>query len=146
LSGITPPRILEFDVVKRDGSRAVVDVSARRLFKNRAAAGYQVSVRDMTEQKDLREMLVKAERLGAIGQVGIAMRHEINNPLTTVIGNVELLLERSREKDKEGAARLEVVLNNALRIAEIIRRVEEIKQDKVVEYLKGIKMTDLKNE
>jgi PAS domain S-box-containing protein len=146
LSGITPPRILEFDVVKRDGSRAVVDVSARRLLKDRVAAGYQVSVRDMTEQKELQEMLVKAERLGAIGQVGIAMRHEINNPLTTIIGNVELLLERSREKDAETAERLEVVLNNALRIAEIIKRLEELKQDKVVEYLKGVKMTDLKSE
>jgi two-component system NtrC family sensor kinase len=139
------PRIFEFEVVKRDNSRAFVEVSARRLFKNRATVGFQISARDMTEQKNLREMLVKAERLGAIGQVGIAMRHEINNPLTTVIGNVELLLGRYAEKHKDVEARLEVILNNALRIAEIIKRVEELKQDKVVEYLKGVKMTDLNN-
>jgi len=36
---------------------------------------------DETEQKELRELLVKAERLAAIGQGRIAMRHEINNPL-----------------------------------------------------------------
>lgn len=145
LGGANQPRIFEFEVVKRDNNRAFVEVSARRLFKNHATAGFQISARDMTEQKNLREMLVKAERLGAIGQVGIAMRHEINNPLTTVIGNVELLLGRYAEKHKDVEARLEVILNNALRIAEIIKRVEELKQDKVVEYLKGVKMTDLNN-
>jgi len=137
---------MEFEVVKRNGDRAFVEVNTRRLFRDRASAGFHVSARDMTEQKNLRELLVKAERLGAIGQVGIAMRHEINNPLTTVIGNVELLLERYAEKDKDIETRLGIILNNALRIAESIKRVEELKQDKVVEYLKGVKMTDLKKE
>jgi len=146
LGAASRPQIIEFEVVKRNGDRAFVEVNARRLFHDRASAGFHVSARDMTEQKNLREMLVKAERLGAIGQVGIAMRHEINNPLTTVIGNVELLLERYAEKDKDIETRLEIILNNALRIAESIKRVEELKQDKVVEYLKGVKMTDLKNE
>jgi len=146
LGAASRPQIMEFEVVKRNGDHAFVEVNARRLFRNKASAGFHVSARDMTEQKNLREMLVKAERLGAIGQVGIAMRHEINNPLTTVIGNVELLLERHAEKDRDLETRLQIILNNALRIAESIKRVEELKQDKVVEYLKGVKMTDLKKE
>ena len=89
-------------------------------------------------------MLVKAERVGAIGQVGVAVRHEINNPLTTVIGNIELLMERYEDKDKELVARLETILNNALRIAETVKRLEGIKKETTVDYLKGVKMTDLK--
>ncbi len=137
-------RMIEFEVMKRGGGRASIEVSARKLFKGRMAVGFQVSARDVTEQKNLREMLVKAERLGAIGQVGIAVRHEINNPLTTVIGNTELLIERYENSDADLKARLDMILDNALRIAEIVKRLEGIKQDKVVEYLKGIKMTDLK--
>jgi two-component system NtrC family sensor kinase len=146
LGATSRPQIMEFEIIKQNGDRAFVEVNARKLFRNKASAGFHVSARDMTEQRNLREQLLKAERLGAIGQVGIAMRHEINNPLTTVIGNVELLLERYAEKDKELKARLEIILSNALRIAESIKRVEELKQDKVVEYLKGVKMTDLKKE
>ncbi len=134
----------EFEMIKRDGSRAFIEASAREIMKGRQPAGYQVSVRDVTEEKNLRELLVKAERLGAIGQVGVAVRHEINNPLTTVIGNIELLIERYEEKDKELTARLETILNNALRIAEIVKRLQGIKQEKTVDYLKGVKMTDLK--
>ena len=113
-------------------------------MKDGATTGFQVSARDITERKNLRELLVKAERLGAIGQVGVAVRHEINNPLTTVIGNIELLIERYEDKDKELTARLETILNNALRISEIVKRLQGIKQEKSVDYLKGVKMTDLK--
>ena len=134
----------EFEIIKRDGSRAFIEVSVRQITKDGEPAGFQVSARDMTERKNLRELLVKAERLGAIGQVGVAVRHEINNPLTTVIGNIELLIERYEGKDKELATRLGTILNNALRIGEIVKRLQGIKQEKVVDYLKGVKMTDLK--
>ncbi len=144
--GATTRRVIEFEVVKGDGSRAFIEMSARRLFKQRKPAGYQISARDMTEQKLLREKLLKAERLGAIGEIVITVRHEINNPLTTVIGNVELLLERYGEHDKNLANRLEVILNNSLRIAEIVKQLKAIKRDRVVEYVKGVSMTDLKQD
>ncbi len=137
-------RMIELEVVKKDGSRAFIEVSARKMFRGRQAVGFQVSARDVTERKNLRELLVKAERLCAIGQLGIAVRHEINNPLTTIIGNTELLIERFENADPDLKARLDMILNNAIRIAEIVKRLEGIKQDKVVEYLRGVTMTDLK--
>jgi PAS domain S-box-containing protein len=144
--GLTARRVVEFEVIQRDGSRAFIEMSARRLSKKRLPAGFQVSARDMTEQKLLREKLLSAERLGAIGEVVITVRHEINNPLTTVIGNVELLLERYGERDNDLKTRLETVLSNSLRIAEIVQKLQAIKRDKVVEYVKGVAMTDLKQE
>jgi len=69
--------------------------------------GYQLSAREVTEQKRLREMLVKAT------------------------GNIELLMERY--EDKELFLRLETILNNAFRIAEIVKRVEGIKKEKTVD-------------
>ncbi len=144
--GITARHVIEFEVTKRDGSHAFVEMSARRLFRQKMPSGYQVSARDVTEQKLLREKLMRAERLGAIGEIVITVRHEINNPLTTVIGNIELLIERYGDVDRELAARLETVLNNALRIAEIVKQLKAIKRDKVVEYVNGISMTDLKQE
>lgn len=140
------PAPADFEVVKKDGAHAFVEISARKMYKDAEPVGYQISARDVTEQKKLHEMLVKAERLAAIFQVGIAVRHEINNPLTTVIGNAELLLDRAGDIPAAMRKRLQAILDNAIRIAEIVKRLEEIKKEQTVEYLKGVRMTDLKRE
>lgn len=137
---------LEIEVVKKDGSRAWLEISGRSIYRGTDLLGYQVSARDVTEQKRLRELLVKTERLAAIGEVGIAVRHEINNPLTTIIGNIELILDRYGDAPEEIRQRLTVVLENALRISNIVKRLREIKKEAPVEYIDGIKMTKLKDE
>ena len=139
-------RIFELEAMRSDGTLAALEISGRSIFLMNKPVGMQFAARDVTEQKCLRALLVKAERLAAIGQVGIAMRHEINNPLTTIIGNTELLLDRLEGAEGELKKRLEVVLDNALRISEIVKRLQGIKQDKTIEYLKGVTMTDLTKE
>ena len=59
---------------------------------------------------------------------------------------IVLLLERYEEKDRELSARLQAILTNALRIAEIVKQLQVIKNDKVVDYVKGVKMTDLRQK
>ena len=148
LSGELPmeDRIFELEAKRSDGTLAALEISGRSIFLMNKPVGMQFAARDVTEQKGLRALLVKAERLAAIGQVGIAMRHEINNPLTTIIGNTELLLDRLEGAEGELKKRLDVVLDNALRISEIVKRLQGIKQDKTIEYLKGVTMTDLTKE
>jgi len=54
-------------------------------------------VRDVTEDLRLRQQLVRSERLSAIGELVSGVAHEINNPLQSVIGTVELLLGESHD-------------------------------------------------
>ena len=77
----------------------------------------------------LRQTRAELDRPGDMGQLGSAIRHEINNPLSTVIGNVELLMERYEDRDKELVMRLDTVLNSALRIAEIVKRAQDLKRN-----------------
>ena len=54
--------------------------------------------RDITEELKLRDQLVHSERLSAIGELIAGVAHEINNPLQTIIGCVELMLDEHEER------------------------------------------------
>jgi two-component system NtrC family sensor kinase len=77
--------------------------------------------RDITEELQLRDQLVHSERLSAVGELVSGVAHEINNPLQTIIGCVELMLDD--QKDPQGRRDLEVVRKEAARAAQIVRNL-----------------------
>jgi PAS domain S-box-containing protein len=54
-------------------------------------------IRDITDDLRLREQLVRGERLSAIGEFVSGVAHEINNPLQSIIGTLELILDQPQE-------------------------------------------------
>lgn len=57
-------------------------------------------IRDITEQKRLREQLVQTEKMAAVGQLVSGVAHELNNPLAGVMGYSQLLLMQNDLDDK----------------------------------------------
>jgi signal transduction histidine kinase len=75
-------------------------------------------------------------RVGAGGEIlngeafGEILRHEMNNPLTGILGNAELLLAEVRRKNdgrlpRGGQQRLETIAALAVRLRETVRRLSE---------------------
>jgi signal transduction histidine kinase len=65
----------------------------------------------------------------APGDFGAVLRHELNNPLTGILGNAELLLLELRRKHRDLPvqlqARLETIASLAVRMRETVRRLSE---------------------
>lgn len=56
---------------------------------------------------------------------GELLRHEVNNPLTGILGNAELLLNRREGLSSQNIARLETIAELAVRLRETIRRLSD---------------------
>ncbi len=76
--------------------------------------------RDMTEDLALRDQLVHSERLSAIGELIAGVAHEINNPLQTIIGCTELMLDEPEGDNRDD---LELVRKEAMRAGQIVRNL-----------------------
>lgn len=66
-----------------------------------------------------------AASAGAPEGFGEILRHEVNNPLTGILGNAELLLARRDSLPPAAVQRLETIAELAIRLRETIRRLSE---------------------
>lgn len=84
--------------------------------------GVVISGRDVTELKRLEEQLIQAEKLAAMGQMLAGVAHELNNPLTAILGVTELLRERETG-DQATKRQLELTHRQARRAARIVQNL-----------------------
>jgi len=77
---------------------------------------------DLSERARLEVQLVRSEKLSSVGVLAAGVAHEINNPLTTILGYAKLLLEGRSEQDQDYAA-LDLVADEARRVQEIVRNL-----------------------
>src|SRR2546430_9655892 len=86
--------------------------------------GVVLSGRDVTDLKRLEEQLIQAEKLAAMGQMLAGVAHELNNPLTAILGVTELLRDRQGVDDST-KRQLELTHRQARRAARIVQNLLE---------------------
>lgn len=91
---------------------------------------------DVTRTVGLENELLRKEKLALVGQMTIALNHEINNPLTAILGTAESMLF-SKALSEDQAHRIETIRKNSLRIVDVTRRLREIEEIHLTEYIQG---------
>ena len=79
-----------------------------------------VVVEDITEQRALEAQLIHSEKMAAVGTLVSGIAHELNNPLTSIAGLAEFLLEQS-VAGSAGREHLRVISEQAERAGHIVR-------------------------
>ena len=112
----------EYEANHRDGSLRTMRASASPLFDAESKVnGVIVSVRDISVEKKLEQQIIQSERLAAMGQMIGGFAHELNNPLTSILGVSELL----QDTDIPEASRKQLVMlqQQARRATEIVQNL-----------------------
>jgi len=124
-----PARGLDWEITRKDGTKGFVEASTS-LVRNAQGepTGFRGVVRDITERKqmekekdELQQRAQLASRLSVVGEMASGIVHEINNPLTSVIGFAEML---AHSKLPEDAREYATIINNeGKRVASIAGRL-----------------------
>ena len=100
---------------------AAAPLAAEPGVTGSAGASLVVLVEDVTDQQSMEAQLIQNEKMAAIGQLVSGVAHELNNPLTSIAGLTELLLERGTLPDTR--EHLRVVHEQAERASRIVRNL-----------------------
>lgn len=86
---------------------------------------------------------LQAERLAGIGQLAVTVRHELNNALTSVVAESQLLADAPHGLLEDHRRSARAIRDAAMRIAEDLRKLTNLADAPVTEYAAGVKMLDL---
>ncbi|GAJ06271.1 unnamed protein product, partial [marine sediment metagenome] len=99
-----------------------LEVATSPIFDDKGEVVASVHIaRDITERKRMEERLIVTDRLASIGELASGIAHEMNNPLTGVIGFAQLLLAKDIPDDvKED---VKIIYSEAQRTAQVVRNL-----------------------
>jgi two-component system NtrC family sensor kinase len=119
ISGRRANASVEYRTQHKNGVWRVFRASARPLQdENGRITGIIASARDITERQRLQQQLIQSERLAAMGQMIAGVAHELNNPLTAILGVTELM--RDKVEDDTSRRQLDLAHRQARRAATIV--------------------------
>jgi PAS domain S-box-containing protein len=124
-----PATGFEFEIIKKNGTKKFVEASASLIRDSEGKpTGFRGVVRDTTDRKQMEaekeEMEQRAQlasRLSIVGEMASGIVHEVNNPLTSVIGFAEMLASKDIPEDAKDYAR--IINDEGKRVASIAGRL-----------------------
>jgi PAS domain S-box-containing protein len=112
----------EYGARHRDGNWRTMRAAGSQLVDAEGTInGVIISVRDITIERKLEQQVVQSERLAAMGAMIGGVAHELNNPLTSIMGVSELL--QDTETNETSRKQLAMLQQQARRAAEIVQNL-----------------------
>ena len=108
-------------VIRPEQSHRVLRLNAAPL-SGAQRGSVVILVEDVTEQRILEAQIIQSDKMASIGQLVSGVAHELNNPLTSIAGLAELLLERPSQAEFP-REHLRVIHDQAARAGRIVRNL-----------------------
>jgi hypothetical protein len=115
----------------------------RDQIESSARSDYEYLIKSFEKLKGEFDRLVKSERAAAITETTVTISHEINNPLTAILGNTQLLLMSKEKLAADIVSKLETIERSAVKIRETTAKLMSIIEPVTTPYVSGLEMIDI---
>jgi PAS domain S-box-containing protein len=137
------------EMVSRSGEVIPLSISAAMVAEGGEETATVGVFRDLREElraaaelQATREKLAVAEKAALVSELAGAAAHELNQPLTSVLGFSELLFRRTQEAER-GREELQAILREAERMAGIVKKIGRITRYETQPYVGNTRIVDI---
>jgi len=137
------------DLLDIHGTRIPAQLSASLIYETGEPSAIVLIFADLRDRIRVEERLAEAqkklaftEKQGVLAELAGTAAHELNQPLTSMMAYAELLLRQS-EPESSGAKAATVLIREAERMAEIVRKIGKITRYETTSYVGHQKIFDL---
>jgi PAS domain S-box-containing protein len=118
-----PAKWFSWEFLTKSGETRFIEASvAPRLNAQGEVIGFRGIFNDVTERKAIEQQVLMTSKLASIGELASGVAHELNNPLTGVIGYAQLLID-SKNVPQEVKSDLNKVYQESQRAAKIVQNL-----------------------
>jgi len=137
------------EIMNREGERVPVALSAAVLYEDGREVGTVGIFIDLRERLKIEQRLATAQqrlevtaKQALLAELAGATAHELNQPLTAILGNLELLARKIDPKDAL-QRQVDTMRAEAQRMAEIVKRIGQITRYETKAYVGETSILDL---
>ncbi len=111
----------EFELTRPDGTHIFVGVSSSGFkTEEKHLTGKTLVFRNITESKEIEILRTEQKKMKTLGELAANMAHEIKNPLASICGSLEVLLETSHFEDENSRKLVNIIFKESDRLSRIL--------------------------
>ncbi|MBN1696596.1 MAG: GHKL domain-containing protein [Spirochaetales bacterium] len=103
-----------------------------------------IIMKDITEQRDLQEQLLRGEKLAALGTLASGIAHEINNPLYGILGTAEVIVDETDNDEIKDLAK--EIIDFSMQCSDIVKDLSTYSRSLREEKSKEVDINNLIEE
>jgi len=127
----------------QEGERTIV---SEDVFLDALCASLAITILASGHNQLPSQEILDQKRLEAIVETAVTVNHEVNNPLTAILGNVQLLLMKREGLDSDLRRKLEIIEQSAVKIKDVTQKLLRLTTARSVSYTENTSMIDISDE
>jgi len=136
-------RLIAFGFGDKKMQNKASRLKIEKYIESAAEADVDSIINSFEKLKSDFKKMVKAERAAAVTETAVTVNHVINNPLTAILGNTQLMLMNKDKLSKETVAKLQTIEKSAIQIRETTAELMNIIEPVRKHYASGLEMIDI---